>query len=177
MNMIWYWGKKIVEKCNQAFTAYDTALTFSHASNILYDLFNKSLQTLEYKDFGLIIPFMVNCSFASELFLKALIGFPQRGHKLGELFKYLLTTDAQIANSIKDSVLKSFNNSDKPLANSFEEELASVERTFEQFRYGHEPNSVDPHSYNYLFILIFMNLLEAHAEIKFGKRPVQNDTV
>jgi len=155
----------------QPFTAYDTALRFCHASTILYERHQLGLQTLHYEDAGLIIPFMVNCSFACELFLKALIASPAKGHRLGELFKCLQSSNSETAESIKVSVLAAYEKSDKKLIGSFEEELALVERTFEQIRYNHEPNMVGPHAYNYLFLFVFMILLKAHAEYKYGKRP------
>lgn len=159
---------------NKNITDYDTALSFCHAAKILFKLFTQALNTLNYKDFSLFIPFMVNCSFACELFLKALIDKPQKGHNLSDLFKRLLEVDIVTARSIKKTVIESFNASNKPLLHSFEDELTSMKKTFEQFRYMHEPNMIEPHAYNYLFLYIFMVILEAHAEMKFGKRPIQN---
>ena len=66
----------------KGFSAYDSALMFSNSFKILLTEHMLERTTGNYEKFTLLIPAMVNGTFACELFLKALLEIPLRGHKL-----------------------------------------------------------------------------------------------
>lgn len=63
----------------KSFSAYDNALMFDNAFDLLYEQYQKGMKTLNYLDVGLVVPVIVNGLLACELFLKALINSEIRG--------------------------------------------------------------------------------------------------
>ena len=70
-------------------TSYDDGLAFAHSFRVLLEKHMQSRVAMNYKDFSLIIPAMVNGAFACELFLKSLFTNEVHGHKLDELLSKL----------------------------------------------------------------------------------------
>ena len=98
--------------------AMNSGVIFQHA----YDILSKKMQEGLVKkaignsgtsnkadlDVALFVPAVVNCSFACELFIKAMLPQNTRGHKLNDLF-VLLDTDIQ--ERIKNKTVEKMKNS------------------------------------------------------------------
>ena len=123
----------------KGFSAYDSALMFSSSFKILLTEHMLARTTRNYEKFTLLIPAMVNGAFACELFLKALLGTPLRGHKLyNDLFCKLDLSTAQEIETVTIECLKKKKNT---IINSeqFISNFKVIERSFEEFRYFYEP--------------------------------------
>ena len=158
----------------KGFNTYDSALMFSNAFRILLNKHMSARATGSYEDFALLVPTMVNGAFACELFLKALLEVPLRGHKLyTDLFCKL---DPSTAKVIETVVIVSFKKEKGVVMNS--EQLISyfktIESAFEEFRYFYEPkNSNEMKVYNIDFLEVLVFSLRAICEQKFDVRPVR----
>ena len=159
----------------RGFGAYDSALMFSNALRILLNKHISARATGSYEDFAFIVPAMVNGAFACELFLKALLGTPLRGHKLyNDLFCKLDLSTAQEIETVTIECLKKKKNT---IINSeqFISNFKVIERSFEEFRYFYEPqNSNEMKVYNIDFLEALVFSLRAVCEQRFGIRPVQD---
>lgn len=132
---------------------------------------------LNYKDFSLIIPAMVNGAFACELFLKSLFTNEVRGHKLDELLSKLEKEDKITYDLIVSRCILALNaslNNQKYDNAAFINELNTVSNLFVELRYFYEPTQ-NSKSYNIDFIRVFVGVLENICESKFGPRPKKID--
>ena len=158
----------------QGFSAYDSALMFSNSFKILLSEHMLARTTGNYAKFTLLIPAMVNGAFACELFLKALLEAPHRGHKLyNDLFCKLDLSTAQEIETVTIECLKKKKNT---IINSeqFISNFKTIERSFEEFRYFYEPqNNIEMKVYNIDFLEVLVFSLRAICEQKFDVRPVR----
>ena len=156
------------------FSAYDSALMFSNSFKILLNEHMSARTTGNYEKIELLVPAMVNGAFACELFLKALLKDPLRGHKLyNDLFRRL---DLSTAQEIETVVIECFKKKKSTVINSqqFISNLETIEKTFEEFRYFYEPqNNNETKVYNIDFLEVLVFSLRAICEQRFGIRPVQ----
>lgn len=155
------------------FTSYDAGLMFAHAFRTLFEKHMQSRNTIDYKDFSLIIPAMVNGTLACELFIKSLYPSAVHGHKIKELLLNLENVDKATYDLIVSHCIATLNlleqnkNYDK---NSFIDELEIISNAFVELRYFYEPNSQNK-AYNLQLIGVFVGTLESICERKFGSRP------
>ena len=131
--------------------------------------------TRNYEKFTLLIPASINGAFACELFLKALLGTPLRGHKLyNDLF---CKKDLSTAQEIETVTIECLKKKKNTIINSeqFISNFKVIERSFEEFRYFYEPqinSEMKVYSIDFLEVLVFS--LRAVCEQRFGIRPVQD---
>ncbi len=154
-------------------TSYDDGLAFAHSFRVLKEKHMQGRMTLNYMDFSLIIPAMVNGAFACELFLKSLFTNEVHGHKLDELFSKLEKEDKNIYDLIVSRCIISLNassNNKKYDDSAFINELNTVSNLFVEIRYFYEPTQHSK-SYNIDFIEVLVGVLENICENKFGSRP------
>lgn len=159
------------------FTSYDDGLAFAHSFRVLMKKHMQSRMTMDYKDFSLIIPAMVNGAFACELFLKSLFTNEVHGHKLDELLSKLekedkKTYDLIVLRCILALKASSNNNTYDDVA--FINDLNTNSNLFVEIRYFYEP-SLHAKAYNLAFIGVFIGVLEIICESKFGSRPKKTD--
>ena len=158
----------------KGFSAYDSALMFSNSFKILLNEHISARTTGNYERFALVVPAMVNGAFACELFLKALLEVPLRGHKLyNDLFCKL---DLSSAQEIETVAIECFKKKKNTVINSeqFISNFKTIERSFEEFRYFYEPqNDNEMKVYNIDFLEILVFSLRAICEQRFDIRPVQ----
>ena len=116
---------------------------------------------------------MVNGAFACELFLKALLEVPLRGHKLyNDLFCKL---DLLAVQEIETVVIECFKKKKNTVINleQFISNFKTIERSFEEFRYFYEhQNNNEMKVYNIDFLEVLVFSLRAICEQRFGIRPV-----
>ena len=159
----------------KGFSAYDSALMFSNSFKILLTEHMLARTTGNYEKFTLLIPAMVNGAFACELYLKALLEVPLRGHKLyNDLFCKL---DLSTAQEIETVAIECYKKKKNTIVNSeqFISNFKTIERSFEEFRYFYESQNnseMKVYSIDFLEVLVFS--LRAICEQKFGIRPVQD---
>lgn len=153
--------------------AYDSALMFSNAFRILLNKHMSARETGSYEDFALIVPVMVNGAFSCELFLKALLEAPIRGHKLySDLFRKL---DSPTSKEIETVVIECVKEKKRTIIQpeQFISNLVAIEKTFEEFRYFYEPkNGNETRVYNLDFLEVLVFSLRAICEQRFGTRPI-----
>ena len=102
---------------------------------------------------------MVNGAFACELFLKALLEVPLRGHKLyNDLFCKL---DLSTAQEIETVAIECFKKKKNTVINSeqFISNFKTIERSFEEFRYFYESQNNSEMKY---IVLIFLKFWSFH---------------
>ncbi|MEY8282040.1 hypothetical protein AAK917_12390 [Oscillospiraceae bacterium 52-8] len=159
---------------DKSFSAYDTALIFSNTFKILFDKHMLARMTGNYEEFALVISAIANGAFACELFLKSLLTAPLRGHRLyNDLFCKL---DPLTAQEIETLVIECFKRKKEKTISSeeFFSNFKNLERSFEEFRYFHEPKYGDKEKvYNLDFLEVLVFSLREICEKKFGVRPVR----
>ena len=141
--------------------AMNNGAMFQHAYNILSEkikagLVKKAIDNSDTNnkadlDLSLFVPAIVNCSFACELYLKAMLPKSTRGHKLNDLFILL---DANIQERIRNKTIEKM----LPLVKSycatdFQNALINNSNIFSEWRYFHEGNT---NPVNFQFIVCFM---------------------
>ena len=173
----------------KSFTAYDNALTFSHAFRTLFKIHMEARQVAavteykkkqQYRDFTLAVPALVNGSFACELFLKALLqneGVDLKelkgrdGHTLNSLFEKLRNKNSELAVNILTitahclSVKGHTYNEDALM-----KDLDTISYLFTEMRYFYEGKTGEK-AYHIDFLEAFMAALESMCEVLFGQRP------
>lgn len=113
-------------------------------------------------DAALFVPAVVNCSFACELFLKAMLPQNTRGHKLNDLF---VSLDANIQESIKNKTIEKMKNYAQTYCSAdFQKDLTNNSNIFAEWRYFHEGNT---NTVNYQFIT---NLMKATFDVVLEER-------
>ena len=158
-------------------TSYDDGLTFAHSFRVLLEKHMQSRVTMNYKDFSLIIPAMVNGAFACELFLKSLFTNEVHGHKLDELLSKLEKEDKSTHDVIVSRCISALNSSSNNTTyddTSFINDLNTISNLFVEIRYFYEP-AMHTKTYNLAFIGVFVGVLESVCESKFGSRPKMHD--
>ena len=90
----------------ESFSSYDDGLIFVHSFDILIELHLKSRITMNYQDFQLIIPAIVNGAFACELFMKSLLSNSIHEHNLKKLFLKLEEDDKNTYDEIISNCIK-----------------------------------------------------------------------
>lgn len=143
-------------------TALANAYMFDHAYRILNEKWNIGINTNNLVDIGLAVPVAVNCAFSCELFLKSMLPIGTRGHKLyNDLFAKLDNTskDAIIDGTVKLIQLKE----NTYTIDKFYDDLKASEKSFETWRYFHEPKETKPY-FNYYFMSCFKETLKALAK-------------
>ena len=157
----------------KGFSAYDSALMFSNSFKLLLDEHMLARITGNYEKFAFVVPAMVNGAFSCELFLKALLEVPLRGHKLyNDLFCKL---DLFTAQEIETVVIECFKKKKNTVINleQFISNFKTIERSFEEFRYFYEhQNNNEMKVYNIDFLEVLVFSLRAICEQRFGIRPV-----
>ena len=157
-----------------ALTSYDDGLAFSHSFRTLFEKHMQGRITMNYKDFSLVIPAMVNGAFACELFLKSLFTKEVHGHKLDELLTKLEKEDKATYDLIVYRCISNLNVSNNKYDKvSFMNELNTISNSFVEIRYFYEATSSK--SYNLDFIRVFVGVLESVCEDRFGPRPTKID--
>ncbi len=102
-------------------------------------------------DAALFVSVVVNCSFACELFLKAMLPKDTKGHKLDELFALL---DNDIQDNIRNNTIDKMKVVTPTYCHTdFQKDLEHNNNKFAEWRYFHEGNS---QSVNLEFISQFM---------------------
>ena len=141
--------------------AIANGVIFKRAYDILNAIMQQSAKNMDQSnsekvgratfDVSLFVPVVVNCSFACELFLKAMLPKKQNTHKLDKLFM-LLSSDIQTR--IKTNTINKMEES-KPTYNEsdFQSDLVSNNNKFTEWRYFHEGNSQPA---NLLFLSCFI---------------------
>ena len=162
------------ETSSGVFQDYDTALAFAHAYLVLIKQFETGIQVLDYSDGMLLIPIIVNGAFACELFLKALLLTPSRGHLLKDLFLRLDNQDNDLCERIRQKTIYELRKDNKEYnENDFWGDLESMSKAFEELRYFHEPQQIPKQlEYNLGFLYTFCCVLKANCEVKYGRRPL-----
>ena len=157
-------------------TSYDDGLAFAHSFRVLMEKHMQSRMTMDYKDFSLIIPAMVNGAFACELFLKSLLTNEVHGHKLDDLLSKLEKEDKKTYDLIVFrcvlSLKASSNNTYDDVA--FINDLNTISNLFVEIRYFYE-TTLHTKAYNIAFIGVFIGVLETICESEFGLRPKKMD--
>lgn len=154
-------------------TSYDDGLAFAHSFRVLMEKHMQGRMTMNYKDFSLIIPAMVNGALACELFLKSLFTSKVHGHKLDELLSKLEKEDKNIYNLIVSRCIITLNassNNKKYDYTAFITELNIISNLFVEIRYFYEPTQQSKF-YNIDFVGVLVVVLENICERKFGSRP------
>lgn len=133
----------LVEKMNQGFFESDA---------------NNQQEEKAKLNQSLVVPVIVNASFACELFLKSLLPSNTHGHKLDELFSQL---NQDLQNKIMGwtgLTLKCSN--DDYNMEQFQQDLKNNSNDFAEWRYFHEGHSQRA---NLHFLLTFLNVLNRVA--------------
>mgnify|MGYP004676478853 FL=1 len=133
----------LVEKMNQGFFESDT--------NVQQEEKTKLKQSL-------VVPVIVNASFACELFLKSLLPSNTHGHKLDELFSQLDQNLQSKIMGLTGLTLKCYN--DDYNMEQFQQDLKNNSNDFAEWRYFHEGHSQRA---NLHFLLTFLNVLNRVA--------------
>ena len=120
--------------------AMRNGLIFKKAYTILNTELQGAARNKNKEDMKLIVPVAVNCAFACELFLKALLPTGTRGHKLyQDLF---INLENATANLIQNTVVSIMNDNRPPYSESeFINDMTIHEAAFEKWRYFHEGNT------------------------------------
>lgn len=174
------------EQNSQALTAYENALGFANAFRLLFS--KSSYQALlishSYNDALMVFPTIVNGAFACELFLKALIQKPSRGHSITELIKELDEEQPGKSRYIMQlciELMRKVKNEPAYDSQKYYKDIASFDKAFIDLRYWHEKNSPSMdkvYSMDFLEILVFT--LQMECQKMYGPRPLptqQNDEV
>lgn len=146
--------------------AFGNATMFRYACDTLVDKMNQGFSgsgsTVRQEETklkqSLVVPVLVNASFACELFLKSLLPSNTHGHKLDELFSQL---DQDLQNKIMGLTgltLKCYN--DGYNMEQFQQDLKNNSNDFAEWRYFHEGHSQRA---NLHFLLTFLNVLNRVA--------------
>lgn len=157
-------------------TSYDDGLAFAHSFRVLMEKHMQSRMTMDYKDFSLIIPAMVNGAFACELFLKSLLTNEVHGHKLDDLLSKLEKEDKKTYDLIVFRCVLSLKASSNHTYDdaAFINDLNTISNLFVEIRYFYE-TTLHTKAYNIAFIGVFIGVLETICESKFGLRPKKMD--
>lgn len=159
---------------------YDNAIGFANAYRCLYA--KTSINNIEreptYANGSMIMPTLVNGSFACELFLKALLEEETRGHSLVELFEKLQKENPDRATIIEQTCIsilqESFNYKDYEEAN-FMSDLNTYDVAFEKLRYWHEPDTKHERigkAYSLAFMETLVAVLQTQCQERYGERPL-----
>lgn len=122
--------------------ALGNALGFDYAVQILREQRGVGMKNGNIKDIAITIPIIVNCSFACELFFKAIIPKKTKRHLLyDDLFAKLELEDQNIISNsmlmiMRDQGKKNYSRQD------FINDLKSNQDAFLQWRYFHEPEKI-----------------------------------
>lgn len=150
------------------------AFIFYHACRILIKKMNEGVLALSSGNLDaqnrqngkLVVPIIVNASFACELFLKSVLPDGTHGHALNELFTCLdQKGQDEIIEYTKSAMKRSNSNYTKE---QFLKDLNDSSRYFVSWRYFHEGHGLDA---NLQFIVNFLDALAQMA----SKRKSQKD--
>lgn len=146
--------------------AFGNATMFRYACDTLVDKmdqgFSESGSTVRQEEAklkqSLVVPVIVNASFACELFLKSLLPSNTHGHELDELFSKL---DQDMQNEIMSWTGLTMKCSN-PAYNmeQFYQDLKNNSNDFAAWRYFHEGHNLEA---NLQFLLTFLNVLNRVA--------------
>ena len=146
--------------------ALGNATMFRHACDILVEKMNHgffesgvtSPQEEKKLNQRLVVPVIVNASFACEMFLKSLLPPNTRGHELDELFSKL---DQDTQNEIMGwtGLTMNCSNSDYNM-DQFQQDLKNNSNNFAEWRYFYEYHDLKA---NLHFLLTFLNVLSRVA--------------
>ena len=159
----------------KGFSSYDSGLMFYSAFELLFQKYILSRAVGDGKGILLVIPALVNGSFACELFLKALLAKPTRGHRLySDLYCKL---DSQTASEIEHKVIDHFKNEKNTIIDSgqFRLNFMAEEKDFEELRYFYEPGKPgEEKSYNVDFVAVLVVSLKEICEQRVGQSPLNS---
>ena len=171
---------------NNALTAYDNGRGFANAFRCLlkHSCFQALSISGNYDDASMIMPTIVNGAFACELFLKALIKEPVKGHSIVTLFNKYANENHGICKIIEDLCIKQMieiKQEKNYNSDSYHRDLFAIDKAFEELRYWHEPvaeNSKRGNTiYNLGFLDVLVALLESLCIAKYGKRPMEKNPI
>lgn len=154
--------------------AMNNGVIFQHTYDILNEKMRQGMINLKNGSTGadgmatldaaLFVSVVVNCSFACELFLKAMLPQNTRGHKLDELFSAL---DNTIQENIKMRTIDEMKKTTSGYCDTdFQNDLTQNSNKFAEWRYFHEGNS---QSANLEFISRFMKAIFSVVDEKRKK--------
>lgn len=151
------------------------ATIFRRAYDVLLEKMNSGASELSSGNFKpenildstLVVPIIVNASFACELFLKSMLPDGTHGHELDKLFSSL-NQDCQDEIMTYTGVIMKLSNPDYT-PEQFRRDLRSSSNNFAEWRYFHEGNSQKA---NLQFITAFLDVLTQIA----SKRKAQKDS-
>ena len=150
------------------------ANTFKNACDILLLQMNEgvlaissgNLDSRNYQKGTLLIPIIVNASFACELFLKCILPDGTHGHELDSLFSSL---DQESQNEIMFYTVFTIRCSNPEYSSEqFWKDLKNSSNNFVRWRYLHEGNGQKA---NLQFITTFLNVL---SKIAFRRKTQEN---
>lgn len=129
--------------------AMNNGVIFQHTYDILSKKMRQGMMNLKNGSTGadgmatldaaLFVSVVVNCSFACELFLKAMLPQNTRGHKLDELFSAL---DNTIQENIKMRTIDEMKKTTSGYCDTdFQNDLTQNSNKFAEWRYFHEGNT------------------------------------
>lgn len=153
------------------------ATMFCYASDLLAKRMNEGVTALSSGNLSrdsilssqLVVPVIVNASFACELFLKSILPPDTRGHKLQELFS-ALSNDLQ--NEIMELTISNMKDTDSDYSiEQFQQDLEKNSNNFAEWRYFHEGHS---HEANLHFIVSLSSVLSHIASQQKMKESFQN---
>lgn len=127
------------------------AQCFAETATLLY---NTSLKEPPRRQPLLIVPFVVNASFACELFLKALAhrgGVSLRGHNLSEL---LAALPVQERKRLDEAWTAATNLVSKEVHETLESVVNELSNSFVDWRYSHEKERVSTVSSSSILLLL-----------------------
>lgn len=151
------------------------AAMFRYACDVLLEKMNSGASELSSGDFRqenildgtLVVPIIVNASFACELFLKSMLPDGTHGHELDKLFSSL-NQDCQAEIMTYTGVIMKLSNPDY-MPEQFWRDLRSSSNNFVEWRYFYEGNSQKA---NLQFITTFLDVLTQMA----SRRKAQKDS-
>lgn len=151
------------------------AFIFYHACRILIKKMNEGVLALSFgnhdaqnrQNCKLVVPIIVNASFACELFLKSVLPDDTHGHALKELFDCLDQKGQDEIIEYTESAMKRSNSN--YTKEQFSKDLNDSSKYFVSWRYFHEGHSVKA---DLQFIINFLDALAQTA----SKRKAQEDS-
>lgn len=140
-----------LEEIGSYVRAHSIARCFSEAATLIY---GERLKKSPSSEPFLIVSFVVNASFACELFLKALArrgGLQLKGHELARLLADLPVAERQIVDRAWNTVER---NDQGQITETLESVIAGLSNSFVEWRYTHEKEYVSaPSSVSILHLL------------------------
>jgi hypothetical protein len=147
------------EDTGSYFRTRTVAQCFVETATLLY---NTSLKEAPRRQPLLIVPFVVNASFACELFLKTLAhrgGVSLRGHNLSELLAALPVQERQRLDSAWTAASDLIS---KEVPETIESVVNELSTSFVDWRYSHEKERVSTASSS--SILLLLEVLETASQ-------------